>query len=213
MKRWAIVAVTVVTALFVWVPAYAACHSASFDPAAYQVRERDGRVRITVENPGAAPGDRRVDYETVDGSAKAGSDYTARSGTLAFTITDRTETIEIPITNDSSVEGAETFQVRLKARNGSCIQSLGDPATVTISDDDQAATQPPATQPPTGTPGTNSPTPTSTSPSPTVGTSSPTPSPPDDGGGLGGGAVAGIVGGVVAVGGVAAFIIRRRLLS
>lgn len=213
MKRWGIVVLTAAAALGVWAPAYAACHSASFDPATYQVRERDGRVRITVNNPGGAPGDRRVDYETVDGTANAGSDYTARSGTLAFTITDRTETIDIPIMNDSSVEGAETFQVRLKARSGSCIQSLGGPATVTIADDDQSATQPPQTQSPTGTPTTTSPTPTSTSPSPTVGTSSPTASSPDDEGGLGGGAIAGIVAGTVAVGGLAAYFIRRRLLS
>jgi hypothetical protein len=208
MKRTIFAGAVVLVVLIAAGPAHAACHSASFDPSTYQVREGAGTVELTVENPGPRPDDRTVDYETVNGTARAGSDYVAKSGTLSFTLTDTRKTISIAITNDSAVEGAETFQVRLRARDGSCITDLGGPATVTIADEDRAPE-------PTQTASPTSPSPTTTSPSPTApGTATATPAAPDeDDGGLGGGAVAGIVGGAVAVGGAATYFIRRRLLS
>jgi len=48
-----------------------------------------------------------VRYETVNGSAKAGRDYTARSGRISFSKGSRTRTIEIPILGDDIEEGTE----------------------------------------------------------------------------------------------------------
>ncbi len=54
-----------------------------------------------------------VNYETVNGTAQAGSDYTAESGTLVFTNGIATNTITIPILNNSLITGLRTFAVIL----------------------------------------------------------------------------------------------------
>lgn len=89
-------------------------------------------------------GSATVDYATADGSATAGSDYTATSGTLTFAEGEASKQISIPVTNDSAVEGPETLQLTLSNPKGGRA-SLGTPAaaTVTIADDDTNATPPP----------------------------------------------------------------------
>ena len=53
-----------------------------------------------------------VDFQTVDGSAIAGSDYTATSGTLTFTgALNNVQTISVPISNDGVPEFAEDFTI------------------------------------------------------------------------------------------------------
>jgi hypothetical protein len=193
-------------------PAVTACHQAFFDPARYQVVERGGRVTITVRNPGPLPRNRTVDYETVNGTARAGRDFVAASGTLSFSPGDTSKSFDVMIIDDRVHEPTEAFQVRLRPRQGSCISDLGSPATVTIADDDPAPS-------PTSTGSSPSPTavPTSPSPSPTPTSPSPSPSPtgtglaapPEEGGGLPAGAVGGIAGGAVVLGGVAAYLVRR----
>ena len=54
-----------------------------------------------------------VDYTTADGTAAAGTDYTATAGTLTFPAGSSVKNIVIPITNDTALEAAETFQVTL----------------------------------------------------------------------------------------------------
>jgi hypothetical protein len=54
-----------------------------------------------------------VRYATVDGSALAGTDYTAASGMLVFKRGVRSKTIPVALMDDSEPEGAETFFVRL----------------------------------------------------------------------------------------------------
>src|SRR5437764_15419020 len=83
-------------ALFVAMPAaqaLAAPHAkskAQFSQPAYGVAEHDGSVTLTVVRPQSGHSKARlaqgmtVDYSTVDGTAKAGTDYTAHSGTLTF---------------------------------------------------------------------------------------------------------------------------------
>lgn len=203
-----------ILATFPFPPAAAACHSASFVPDEYKIDEKEDTVVVAVQNPGGVPGDRSVDYETVNGTAKSGSDYTKKSGTLTFNPGHTSEVIEIPIKDDSADENNETFQVRLKAKPSSCITeaSIGPPATVTIQDDDEK----PIVQP---TPTKTSPKPStaSASPSPTLTSPSPTSSAiaaADSGdGGLSGGAIVGIVAATVVLGGAAAFWVRRRFLT
>jgi hypothetical protein len=57
-------------------------------------------------------------YQTKDGSAKAGSDYTAASGTLLFEPGVTQKTIPVSIASDSVAEGLETFNVELTAAAG-----------------------------------------------------------------------------------------------
>ena len=54
-----------------------------------------------------------VDYATADGTAKAGEDYTATSGTLTFAAGERVKTVSVPILDDGHDEGHETFLLRL----------------------------------------------------------------------------------------------------
>src|SRR5207237_7923658 len=55
-----------------------------FDSATYSVNEGGGTVTITVTKTGATAVPCMVNYATSDGTATAGSDYTATSGTLTF---------------------------------------------------------------------------------------------------------------------------------
>ena len=84
-----------------------------------------------------------VEYETADGSdnpggsATAGEDYTATSGTLTFVPGDTEMTIMVALSNDSAVEGAEVFTVTLSnPTNAELPTSPDDSATGTISNDD-----------------------------------------------------------------------------
>ena len=54
-----------------------------------------------------------VDYATSDGTATAGTDYTATSGTLTFRAGDRSKTVSVAVLDDSHDEGEETLTLRL----------------------------------------------------------------------------------------------------
>jgi len=75
-----------------------------------------------------------VEYSTTAGSAVAGADYIATSGTLTFAPGQTMRTVLVPTANDSSGESTETFTVDLTYPVGATIaddQGLG-----TILDDD-----------------------------------------------------------------------------
>jgi hypothetical protein len=58
-------------------------------------------------------GDRTLDYTTEDGTALAGSDYTATSGSLVFATGETTKTISVPVKADGILENPETFSLVL----------------------------------------------------------------------------------------------------
>ena len=64
-----------------------------------------------------------VAYATQDGTAVAGSDYTAASGTLQFDPGMTSHTIRVAVLNDTAVEPTETFAVE-----------LSDPVRATLAD-------------------------------------------------------------------------------
>jgi hypothetical protein len=114
--------------------------------SSYSVGESDGVVTITVTRSGGSLGGPvSVDYATSDGTALAGTDYTATSGTLTFGANEVTKSFSVPIANDSAHEDGETFSVTLSGAAGGA--SLGSPAgaSVTINDDDAAEASTPAT--------------------------------------------------------------------
>ena len=59
-----------------------------------------------------------VDYATADGSAHAGDDYRAASGTLTFGAGERSTTIEVAVLDDAHDEGEETLTLRLSNPSG-----------------------------------------------------------------------------------------------
>ena len=58
-----------------------------------------------------------VKYATADGTATAGSDYNAASGTLTFAAGETSKTVTVAVRGDTLVEGAETFRVVLSNRH------------------------------------------------------------------------------------------------
>src|SRR5262249_13408368 len=56
-----------------------------------------------------------VAYATADGTAAAGSDYIATSGTLTFSPSSTSRTITVPVRYDTVFEPDETFTVNLSA--------------------------------------------------------------------------------------------------
>ena len=75
-----------------------------------------------------------VMYWTVGGTAAAGLDYTAASGTLTFLAGSRREVIEVATTEDELAESDEGFTVELRAPSGATLRD--DTGTGTIIDDD-----------------------------------------------------------------------------
>lgn len=109
-----------------------------FASGAYSVSETGGSVRVYVTRTGGSDGAASVSYATENGTAIAGSDYTAASGTLNWTNGDSAQKyFDVTILNDASYEGNETFNARLSNATGA---TLGSPTltTVTIVDDDPA---------------------------------------------------------------------------
>ena len=66
-----------------------------------------------------------VDYATADGTAIAGSDYTATSGTLTFTPGQTSKPVPVTITDDALAEDDETFTLNLSNATGGI--AIADP--------------------------------------------------------------------------------------
>ena len=75
-----------------------------------------------------------VDFETEEGTARAGSDFTARSGTLRFAPGQTSIMIRVPVAGDGVAEGQEEFTVHLT--NPTNAELDRDRATGTIRDPD-----------------------------------------------------------------------------
>ena len=116
-----------------------------FDTA---VNEADGSVGFLVTLSPAATGTVTVNYATQDdGTAVAGTDYTATSGTLTFAPGERQKsTALVPIADDGEEDSGETFRLVLSnpagsdANNGAAV--LGDAeavATILNSEREAAA--------------------------------------------------------------------------
>jgi hypothetical protein len=88
---------------------------------------------LSLSNPSASVVS--LDYATANGTAQAGSDYTAASGTVAFpALTVGPQTVNVSVLGDTIVEGDETFVLNLSGISGG---TLPDPQGLgTILDDD-----------------------------------------------------------------------------
>ena len=77
-----------------------------------------------------------VDYATADGTAEAGADYTATSGTLTFAPGETAKTVVVPILDDAVDEGKEKFYLRLTNPQGAYLRKMYREATGVIVNDD-----------------------------------------------------------------------------
>ncbi|MCL4852387.1 MAG: hypothetical protein KJZ78_13515, partial [Bryobacteraceae bacterium] len=62
-----------------------------------------------------------VAYATADGTAQAGLDYIATSGTLVFAPGETTKTIRVPVLGDTTEEADERFYLNLSSPNGATL--------------------------------------------------------------------------------------------
>ena len=75
-----------------------------------------------------------VDWALADGTAVAGEDYTAASGTLTFVPGDTVKTITVAVRDDALDEDDETFEVTLSGETNAAVSERR--ASVTIRDND-----------------------------------------------------------------------------
>ena len=103
------------------------------------VDEGDGSVVITVEMSGNTQSEVAVDYETSDGTARAGRDYEETRGTVTWKPeTTGPQTFRVPLIDDKLDEPDETFYVTLSNPKIAIINN--GTAIVTIVDDDDEPT-------------------------------------------------------------------------
>jgi hypothetical protein len=107
-----------------------------FKALAYDVDETAGQATVTVERLGGVGGAVSVDYATSDGSATAGADYTATSGTLNWAAGDDADkTFTVPVSWDGRAEGTESISLALTNAGGGADQGPNSAAVIRIGDD------------------------------------------------------------------------------
>jgi Calx-beta domain/RTX calcium-binding nonapeptide repeat (4 copies) len=97
-------------------------------------------MSLTITLATATPVRVSVVYATADGTATAGSDYTATSGTLVFAPGQTSKTVAVPILGDTGYESDETFSVTLSNPVNATLGTAT--ATGTITNDDAATATP-----------------------------------------------------------------------
>ena len=108
--------------------------TASLSAADKTVSEGAGSVTLTVSLSAEKAVEVTVNYATSNGTATAGNDYTAKSGSLSFSPGETSKTVTVSITNDSLDEANETFKFKLSNPSNASISD--NEATVTINNDD-----------------------------------------------------------------------------
>jgi Leucine-rich repeat (LRR) protein/ribosomal protein L35AE/L33A len=107
-----------------------------FSEDTYNTNEADGTINITVTRVDGSEGNISVDCNSSDGTAKAGKDYNAIFETLNWSDGNADDKIcSVTIINDTTFEDNEIFNLTLENATGGA--AVGDPATVTIIDDDK----------------------------------------------------------------------------
>ncbi|MFN8489879.1 MAG: Calx-beta domain-containing protein [Caldilineaceae bacterium] len=110
-----------------------------FNTTDYSVGESGGEANIQVTLSAVSGRSVNVNYATSNGTATAGSDYTAKSGALTFNPGETSKAFRVPIIDDTLTESNETVNVALSTPSNA---TLGAPAnaTLTIVDNDQSTT-------------------------------------------------------------------------
>jgi hypothetical protein len=108
---------------------------AQFSASSYSVSEGEGTAEVQVIRTGGDESTAAVGFATGDGTAHAGSDYTATSGTIIFGVGERTKTVTIPVLDDNAVEGGETINLTLTNPVGGRLGSITN-SVLTILDDE-----------------------------------------------------------------------------
>ncbi len=97
----------------------------------FEASENDGVAEITVQRTGIS-NEASVRFATADGTAVAGSDYSAIDQTLHWDVGQGTDvTVQIPVMSDLFVEGSETVAITISEPTGVC--GLGAPSDASLN--------------------------------------------------------------------------------
>jgi len=111
-----------------------------FTSAAYTQAEGDNgtaTATVTVARTGGSSGAVSVDYATSDGSAAAGSDYAAASGTLTWADGDMTnKTFTVAVNGDATLEEDETINLTLSNPTSGALLGTPNTAVLTVANDE-----------------------------------------------------------------------------
>lgn len=95
------------------------------------VLESAGNLSVSINREGDLSGSSSVLVSTVNGTAIAGTDFTALSSVLVeFAESETSQTVNIPITNRAGINGSRTFSMQL---SGPVASSLGSSSTAQIT--------------------------------------------------------------------------------
>ncbi|MGH9373886.1 MAG: Calx-beta domain-containing protein, partial [Vicinamibacterales bacterium] len=100
-------------------------------------------VALTVPGGGSLGCPITVAYQTTDGTARSGADFTTKEGVVTFpagSAHGATQAIPVSITNDLTDEDDQTFHVDLTSATGGGVSATAGRTTVTITDDDAPPT-------------------------------------------------------------------------
>ena len=113
-------------------------------PASFSISDASGgeggTLSFTVTRSGVVSRPASVGFSTANGTATAGQDYTATSGTLAFAIGQSSATVTVAVIGDSVDEPNETFSVVLSNATGATIADGNGVGTIADDDDPAPAT-------------------------------------------------------------------------
>jgi hypothetical protein len=112
----------------------------NLNSATYTANENTNSVVVTVNRTGGTLGGVTVNYATADGTATAGQDYTAASGTLTFASGEMSKQISIPILEDIFAEPSETVNIALSNPSSGAGLISPSSAVLTINDNDATPT-------------------------------------------------------------------------
>jgi hypothetical protein len=115
-----------------------------FAAPTYTVRENGVKAQITLSRTGTAGGVSVEWATTTGGTATAGADYTAASGTLTFPNNATTATFTIDITDNFVVNPNKTVNLVIRNPQGGAVIGPRSTAQLTILDDEQVVQFDPA---------------------------------------------------------------------
>ena len=114
------------------------------------VQEAEGAVLVfTATLSHASSRTVTVDYATSDGTAVAGSDYTAASGALTFNAGDTSQTVQVTVLTDSEDESQETLTLTLSNPSQATLDDATGAGTIENGESSSGTQEdPPAEDPP-----------------------------------------------------------------
>lgn len=122
----------------------------------YTIDEAGTAALITIERTPSTIGEVTIEYHTVDGSAKAGVDYTPVSGQITFNEGQSSGSFSVPIIDNTKVDRDRSFSIQLQYPQNGAVLDVFTAAEVKILDNEEVIniTNPGGTPTnPDGTPG------------------------------------------------------------